>query len=271
MLTRCGIPSHLYTKPLTYGLERNPQAIDLHVDLSSLNALRLKSRELDIALLSPIDYARNSGEYRVVPDLCVNSRTSNHTILLHFKEGLRRITTVAADIGSTSELVLAKIILSEKYDSNPQFLPMKPDLTAMLGRADAALLVGGMAPFMRYEQECTIDLVEEWTDVTNLPYVHALWVTRDERINPSVAYLLKQSHQEGLRHLAEIASAAADENNLDPARCESYLSSFGYFLDGDAMESLSEFYRYGYYYGVLGEIPEIHLLNVQDESDIRLN
>lgn len=278
MGNRYGIPRYLYTKPLTYGLEQGSQKVDLFTDLSSQNALRLKSRELDAALLSPIDYARNSDEYLVVPNICVSS-TGNHTILLHFREGLRKINTIAADIGLTSELVLAKILLVEKYDTNPQFIPIapsktlasSPDVAAMMAKADAALLVGGPILFSSLDTKCTIDLVEEWSDLTGLPYVHAIWLSHRDSLTPSKAYLLKQSCDEGLRHLHDIAVAASRAGQGTPEECESYLESFSFNLDEETIESLSEFYRYAFYHGILGEVPEIRFFPPELEPDIPIN
>jgi chorismate dehydratase len=272
MGNRFGIPRYLYTKPLTYGLERGTKKADLLADLSSQNALRLKSRELDAALLSPIDYARNSAEYLVVPNICV-SGTGNRTTLLHFREGLRKINTIAADIGLTSELVLAKIILIEKYDMNPQFIPMGGwlDVTAMLAKADAALLVGGPALFSSLSTKCTIDLAEEWRDLTNLPYIHAFWLSRRDSVSPNKLHLLKQSCEEGIRHLHDIALAASKEEQSTPEECESYLSSFNFNLDEETIQSLSEFYRYAFYHGVLGEVPEIKIYPAEQEPDILSN
>jgi chorismate dehydratase len=278
MGNRFGIPRYLYTKPLTFGLEQGPQKVDLFTDLSSQNALRLKSRELDAALLSPIDYARNSDEYLVVPNICVGS-TGNHTLLLHFREGLRKINTVATDIGLTSELVLAKILLIEKYDTNPQFIPMapvktmasSPDVAAMLARADAALLVGGPSLFSSLDTKCTIDLVEEWGDLTGLPYVHAIWLSYRDSLTPSKVYLLKQSCDEGLRHLPDIALAASREGQGTPEVCENYLASFNFNLDEETIESLSEFFRYAFYHGILDEVPEIRFYPPELEPDIPFN
>jgi chorismate dehydratase len=270
MGNRYGIPHYLHTKPLTYGLEHGPHGVDLLADLSSQNALRLKSGELDAALLSPIDYARNSNEYFITSKICVCG-SGNRTTLLHFREGLRKINTIATDIGLTSEVVLAKIILTEKYDTNPQFIPMTPEINTMLAKADAALLVGGPTLFSSLDTRCTIDLADEWYDLTDLPYVYSLWLCRQDSISPNTLFLLKQSCQEGVRHINDIAVAASNDEQISPEECKTYLSSFSFNLDEEATESLSEFYRYAFYYGVLSEIPEIKLYPEGLPPDIPLN
>jgi chorismate dehydratase len=270
MGNRYGIPRYVYTKPLTYGLEHATQEVDLLADLSSQNALRLKSRELDVALLTPVDYARNSNEYLIVPNICVSS-TASHSVLLHLREGLRKMNTIAVDIGLTSELVLAKILLSEKYDTDPQFIPMTPDISTMLAKADAALLVGGPALFSSLDTTRTIDLVEEWNDLTDLPYVNALWLSHRDSLTPGIVHSLKHSCEAGIRHLKDIAIVASEEEQVTRKECESYLSSFSFGLDEEAIESISEFYRYAFYYGVLGEVPEVKLHPEELPPDIPLN
>jgi chorismate dehydratase len=267
---RFGVPRYVYTKPLTYGLEHAAEKADLLTDLSSQNALRLKSRELDVALLTPVDYARNSNEHLIVPNICASS-TASRTVLLHLREGLRRINTIAVDIGLTSELVLAKIVLSEKYDSEPQFIPMTPDINTMLAKADAALLVGGPALFSSLDAARTIDLVEEWGDLTDLPYVHALWLSHRNSLTLDTVHSLKQSCEQGVRHMKEIALEASKNEEVSRQEFESYLSSFRFDLDDEAVESISEFYRYAFYYGMLGEVPEIKLYPEELPPDIPLN
>jgi chorismate dehydratase len=259
MARRYGVPSHHYARPLYYGLDDSEHGIDLRIDLSSRNALRLKSGELDLALLSPIDYARNSSEYLILPEICVRSNGRSHTVLLYFREGLNRIKTVAADIGLTSELILTKIILTEKYDTNPEFIPMVPDVGAMLEKADGALVIGEPSSVASSRGERVLDLAEEWHDLTELPCIHSIWVGRRGSILPSDFSILKKSLKEGLRHLAEIAASLAQERQGEPREYESYLRSLHFQLDDEAIESLAEFHRFAFYYGIIGEVPDIHV------------
>ena len=270
MARRYGVPLHQYARPLFYGLDQSEHGIDLRIDLSSRNALRLKSGELDLALLSPIDYARNSSEYLILPEICISSRGGNRTVLLYFREGLKRIKTVAADIGLTSELVLTKIILTEKYDTNPEFIPMVADVTAMLTKADGALVIGGPSAPVSNESVRALDLVDEWYDLTELPYVHSLWLGRRNAILPADLSILKKSLEEGLRHLKEIAASVAEEEQAEPRDSESYLGSFNFQLNNEAVEALAEFNRFAFYYGLIGEVPDIKLFPGEG-LDISLN
>src|SRR5207247_287926 len=115
---RLGINSDLYCSPVFYRLADEP-AFECTVDLVARNAIKLRVHDLEAAFLSPIDYAREGSEYCIVPNVAVSSRTPSDTIVLHFKEGLHTINTLAVHPTSTSEVVLGSILLSERFDVRP--------------------------------------------------------------------------------------------------------------------------------------------------------
>ena len=61
-----------------------------------------------------------------------------------------------------------------------EFVPMAPDPAAMLRRCDAALLIGDPALFFDHAAAglTKVDLGEEWTRLTGLPFVWAFWAGR---------------------------------------------------------------------------------------------
>ena len=61
-------------------------------------------------------------------------------VSLHFGEGLQNIRSFTADPSSASEIVLARIILSESFDLRPTIVPATGPLPGLMARADAALL-----------------------------------------------------------------------------------------------------------------------------------
>jgi hypothetical protein len=62
-------------------------------------------------------------------------------IMLAFRPGLRTVATLAADPARVSEIILARIILAEEFDSSPAIVPV-PERPAgqMLHQAEAAEL-----------------------------------------------------------------------------------------------------------------------------------
>lgn len=50
------------------------------------------------------------------------------------------------------------------------------------------------------------NLVDEWTDITELSYVHGIWVTRKDQLLKSEVDDLIQAARFGTSHLSEIAN-----------------------------------------------------------------
>ncbi|MBN1396999.1 MAG: hypothetical protein JXA06_03105 [Bacteroidetes bacterium] len=271
MKSRLAVSDALYLKPLLFGLDRTESPFDLIVDIPAQNALKFSQRSGGIrnAFLSPIDYARHGAEYCIVPNICVASLIPAGTIQLLIKSDLSNINTIAVDIRFTSEIILAKIIIEEKYQNNKsdkklQFIPMMPDIHAMLEKADAALIVKDTPETYEESEIFTLDLVEEWNDLTELPYVHGFWVGREEEMTEEEAKALLAAKKNGVSLQMHIAQEIAREHNLPIREMTQFLSSFSYDLGEKEEESISEFIKYAYYHTVIGDVPEIRFFDVEE-------
>ena len=270
MKSRLAASNALYLKPLLFGLDRTESLFDLIIDIPANNAIKLSERSGGIrnAFLSPIDYARHGGEYRIVPNICVASSNQTNTIQLVLKSNLHNIERIAIDVRFTSEIILAKIILSEKYKnqsthSKLQFIPMMPNVDAMLAKADAALIVQDNPQVITRTGTFTLDLVEEWNDLTGLPYVHGFWVGREEELSKAEAQALFAAKNSGVLLKSQIAQSVAQQQNLSLSELTSYLSLFSYDFSEKEEESLTEFIHYAYFHGVIGDVPEILFFDVE--------
>jgi chorismate dehydratase len=229
-----------------------------------VNALKLRNDDVSCALITPIDYAKESSDFHIVPGIAVSSRGASETIRLFFRSGARRIETVAVDIGSTSEIILTRILLAERYDTEPKFIPMMPVLEPMLEKADAALLVGDNARSVPASARF-IDLVDEWEDLTDLPYTHAFWGCRPGSLNADDIHLLHSVRDEGLRNIPAIATEAA-ANGGTQASLEEYFGQFSYTFDEETEDSISEFFRFAFFYGVINDIPDIRFVTEEGSA-----
>ena len=71
----------------------------------------------------------------------------------------------------------------------------------MLAEADAALLIGDPALKVDREQYQVIDLAAEWSALTGLPFVFAVWAVRAGVEVPDLAFYFKSSLRYGLSSL----------------------------------------------------------------------
>ena len=265
-----GVSEASYLRPLWYGFRNSEGDLDLRVDIPAQLPITLQKRtgNLRCAFLSPIDYARHGGGYCIVPGVAVSSVNRSNTIQLFINSDIRDVEKIAVDIRVTSEIILAKIILAEKYPSREgpkravQFLPMFPNRGEMLRKADAALIVN-LHPVEKVEEEpFALDLVEEWNDMTGLPYVHGCWVGHDEEGLADVARELLRSKEQGVLHLDQIADNLAAEKNLSRQFASQYLSTFSYEFGELEQESMTEFMKFAYFHGILPDVPDLSFFEV---------
>lgn len=241
-----GIISQRFAQPLFSGLRRGDNPLfELNEESSTQLAIKLREKNLDGAFLSPIDYAKNYSAYKVVPDVAAISKCASNTILLFFKENIRKLETFAFDPNFSSEIVLATIILSEKFDSKPKLIPFTGDIDSALNEADAFLAVGDTAMKLQSKRN-RIDLVDEWLDISELPFVHGMWVAREDNLTEEeIAFLIASSEN------------ILKGNKNDDEASDTDQGGFSYKLTEEAIAGLTEFFRMAYYHGILKDIPDV--------------
>jgi len=273
---RLGIVDALYLRPLLQGLDAS-RLFTLYPSQPAKLSMEFRERPdlLRGAFLSPLDYARYGAEYRIVPGICVSSSSPTGTVRLYVNPGRANISTLAVDVRVTSEIILSKIVLTEKFPNLPtekeslKFLPMEPDPKAMLARADAALVVS-MTPSEPPEGLFAIDLIEEWNDMTGLPYVHGMWVGRENQMDDGEIRELLLAKQRGVAAFSRHTGSPAQDPLPAEDALRSYFLQFSYEMGETQAESLAEFFRYAFYHGMLGDIPELNFFS-PSQSDPQAN
>ncbi len=266
-MKKLGIIDSFYAEPLFHGLKDRNDTFDLITGSPIQISKMLREKKLDAAFLSPIDYTKGYEEYTIVRDVCVASEGTSRTISLYFNEGLHNISTIATDLTTISEMVLAKIVMIEKYSTVPQFIATTGDMNEMLKKADAALIVGNPNLELHPNYNKKIDLVDEWTDITELPYVHGIWVTNEGQLLKSEVDILIKAAHFGASHLSEIANLQSQFQHQDLVE---YLSAFSYVLDEINEASLVEFIRMTYYHEIIEDHPDIKFFG-DEISNLSLN
>lgn len=216
--------SYLNTVPLVWGMLHSPdlelrETFDLGFALPSDCAAQLASGAADIGIVPVIEMARQKLEYFRGTGIACHGPV--RSILLISKTPVNRIRTLAVDAASRTSVMLARVILAEKYGVEPAVVARPADLASMLGETDAALIIGD--PALRLDPATlpfeTLDLGGEWTSMTGLPMVFAVWAGRKEIIHTNGgrandgyekhARLFAASCRYGLDHAAEIARREA--------------------------------------------------------------
>jgi chorismate dehydratase len=209
------------------------EIFDLRFALPAICADQLASDEADIGIVPAIEMHRQHLEYFRGTGIACHGAV--RSILLIAKKPMGEIKTLATDSGSRTSVMLSRVILKEKYGVHPALISRTADLPSMLGEADAALLIGDAA--LRVDPEKlpfeTLDLGAEWTTMTGLPMVFAVWSGRKEMIQEHYAQAFVDSCRYGLDHMDEIVRAESAARNFDAEVVRKYLTEHIVFELGE--------------------------------------
>ena len=150
----------------------------------------LHAHAIDVGLIPSIEYLRGPRPYAFVPGPAITSRGPVASVALYTRVEPRDVRSIAMDTSSRTSVALATVLLRARVRHRRRTrCRWRPDLDAMLARADAALIIGDNALFLDHRSAIRnpqsairkIDLGELWTASTGLPFVYAFWAGRPGR------------------------------------------------------------------------------------------
>ena len=229
---RLGAVAYLNARPLTYGLENRSELFSLRYDAPSQCAELLHAGQIDVGMIPAIEYCRGP-EYRIVPGMGIISERSVASVALFTKVPVGRIRTIAADTSSRTSNALLRILCHERFGIAAQVTPMPPDADAMLAAADAALIIGDPALFLDPAEKGVekVDLGEQWTEMTGLPFVWAFWAGRPGVMTVEAVQALEQARDRGVAASDAIAAGYAGPERA--ALGQAYLRDNIQYVMGD--------------------------------------
>ena len=110
-MLRFGIHDFLNASPLLLPLKEQGVNMGFQVitDSPAVLADRLKSSDLDLAMIPSVEYFKSADSYRLVPGVCIASRGEVGTVLFFTKKPIHEIRSIAADNRSRTSVALLKI------------------------------------------------------------------------------------------------------------------------------------------------------------------
>ena len=216
--------------------------LDLVTDAPAALAKKLKSGELDLAMIPAVEYLREADTYRLVPDVCIASRGEVGTVLLISKVSVKKIRSLAVDNRSRTSIALLKVLFP--FPVTLEVHPSDPDPDTMLKDHDAALIIGDRG--LEYKPApglMVYDLSAEWFRQTGKTFVHAVMAVRPEiNLDKNILEFIREVKREGLAGIDSVVDAYVKESGADPERCADYLKrKIIYDLGDEEMEGLTHF------------------------------
>ena len=217
---------------------------------------KMAARELDISVVSAVEYARDSRRYLLLPDLAISCDGPVRSVMLFSKRPASDLTSrnVIVSRSSMTSVALLELLFENVWHSGPNFVPGDAEIRDVVldspSDADARLVIGDAALVLgsnhRQRYPYAYDLGQAWKEWTGQPFVFAVWVAqRSTDVKAAlVAHAgLIASRNWGLDHLPELARQANEVTGVDVEVCADYLSGLDYGLSYPHLAGLTEFYR----------------------------
>lgn len=205
---------------------------------------RLSDGRADIGIVPSIELTRQ--KLQIIRGCGIACRQAVRSILLISKVPIEQIRTLATDSSSRTSVALSRVILARKYGVEPHLSSQPPHLGSMLERCDAALIIGDAALLLNPAELPfhVLDLGTEWTRMTNLPMVFAVWAARAGFPTQDQAPFAA-SLRFGLEHLDDIVRQEHPKLGISAALAREYLTrNIVFELGPDEYAGLSTFLQY---------------------------
>jgi chorismate dehydratase len=256
---RLGSVSYLNARPCTVGLDRHSR-FDLRFDVPSRCATLLHEGAIDAGLIPSIEYLRAPGQegYRIVPNVAIASLGPVASVALYTRRPVSDVRSIALDTGSRTSVALTRLLCVRVFRIDPALEASDPDLSAMLDRCDAALLIGDGALLSGERKDVEkIDLGDTWTRLTGLPFVYAFWAGRPGALTPGDVGMLQEARDAGAGQPERVAREYFSDPALQAIGARYLRDNIRYHLGDLERAGLETFYRYAAELGLVPDAREL--------------
>ena len=252
---RIGMVNFINTAPLYETWKQSPHPQEWQVveaNPAELNR-KIATAEIDLGFISSHEYAVSPEKYLLLDGLSISANGPVGSVFLFSETAIADLDeeTVFLSPQSQTSNSLVQIILEEFAGVRPNYifsktlaLPDEGEKTVLaIGDRALRLKASGRYPIV-------LDLSEEWSAYTGLPFVFAVWAVRQEFYQQN-RKCVAQIHQELLRcvvegrqNLKEICEIAAPLIPMSNSDCFAYLQGIEYDLNKEKIKALELFYSY---------------------------
>ncbi len=267
---RVGIVSYTNVAPLNWGLTPWQTAAGtaefVYGVPTKLNAA-LAAGEIDLTLVSSIEFVRHRDRYRALPDFSIATLGPVYSVMLFHRPEWTELRgeRIAVTTESATSVEMLRVLLAAT-GVEAELVPTSGSLDEMLTGAEAALLIGDAALKAAVRHVPPVnggpggrpisgkshvdsrlhvtDLGEAWYRLTRLPFTFAVWASReDSRPSSTLVSAFREARRSGLGHLDAVSAVEAEKLALPCEIVQRYLENFRYYLEPPDLDGLNEFAR----------------------------
>lgn len=249
MAVRTGIAavSYLNTVPFVYGISR---AENLRADLVLSTPAgcieKFLAGEADIALVPAASLPRLGKDAEIVSSWCLGTAGRSRTAILAGDTPINRLTAVHLPADDPTAAALARYVISKRSNAHPEW----PEYTGeppVPAEGEGTVIAGDRALWHTGSHSLCLDLTEEWKELTDLPFVEAVWVAR-KSVEAETLDALEQAIEMGVEHMLEalLSYEAVEKDERHIVEAYGHLTeNIDYIFDNQKHKALQKFWDSG--------------------------
>ena len=173
--------SYLNTFPFVFGIRQSGilENVRLDLDVPSVCAEKFKSGQVDLALV-PVGALPDIGKYHIIGDYCIGAISSVKTVLLLSRKPLDDIQRIHLDPDSRTSVELAQLLARNYWKIRPEWIHLAPGQADRPEQYESLVAIGDKTFELAKKYEFIYDLADEWIKFSFLPFVFAIWVSKEK-------------------------------------------------------------------------------------------
>lgn len=246
--------SYINASPVFYGLDHGllPQWLKMVPDVPSALNRQIMTGRVEISPISAAFYAQNTKDLLILPDLSISCSGRVLSVLLASQYPIEALdgkkivfTRESASGASFMKMIFSKKKIKPVFEIGPV-----NDCDALLEHADAALVIGDNALVLPWKEkfEYCFDLGQLWYEMTQLPFVFAVWAVRRSfaekapQIVNDIHQLLLESRAQGEKHLEQVIQNGMKRTGLGESIIREYFNLLHCNLDENKISGMKLFF-----------------------------
>ncbi len=265
--------SYINASPVFYGFDHGlcPSWLKMVSDVPSALNQKIITGQIEVSPISAAFYAMNHKELLLLSDLSISCHGRVMSVILASNYAIDDLEgkTVMFSQESASAASFLKMIFHQRKIASVFKVGNVSDFRQVSESTDAALVIGDAAlkhPWDQVFEHC-FDLGQLWYEMTQLPFVFAVWVVRR-----SFAYkyparvkeihdLLLASKDQGYLHIDKVVEAGTKKLNMDQSIIKAYFDLLYCDLDDNKIKAMQLFFDSLQDQEILNERPDVQFFN----------
>ncbi|NLL27958.1 MAG: menaquinone biosynthesis protein [Bacteroidales bacterium] len=188
--------SYLNSYPYHYGLINETNSFYNKLDIVNPAQCAKNFQEgISNVALVPVGALHGLKNYKIIKPFCISANGEVRSVFLFSQKPVEDTKTIVFDSDSRSSNLLIQVLCKYYWKINPNFTKNNNSL-----QAEARIGIGDKAFKLKKKYAYSYDLSIFWKEMTNLPFVFAVWITKSEIAEEELS-LLKIALENGINNI----------------------------------------------------------------------